>query len=522
MIRSAFHTRAPFVALLVLLAALAFAGSAGTAEAIPICGDNVCAGKPFETPTTCPEDCGAGGPVCGDGICHGSESCGTCLADCADRCITLDIFGALKQPGCAGDDDNDCLNNVAEEDLAFWFSPHYFYDEDEECSGAPYTSGGAQTQHFGRRDFFQVRPKGEPESWKNDADVKRVDLTYFFLHPHDCRWDGGFAGHVGDSEHVVFHLASTNLTDWTLTAADYHHHGLSHTFGGGYLKKRADEIGTPFPSVAADENSHGSWPGRVGWDSDCAGSEDDFCLGTCDCFRESMQTALQNNFWDFPLADSNIGGPPPEEWRPETVAVSGFPPNIEARSILNVGHGFNPEFWTPRTDIFKKFCGWECTTRTADGNCVFDVHGRRECATALSEKVDDGADFTPPQGAIALPEWEYDLEVAEWLGTQVRDLVLAQSHLPAQEIETWLGRLRGAIDPIGVVAPLVAGRPLDQQHQTLAWILQGPRIKHEAVLGRGLVRVEGMTREEIEHNAGQFLGGLVAALEELGYRGLER
>jgi hypothetical protein len=31
-----------------------------------------------------------------------------------------------------------------------------------------------------------------------------------------------------------------------------------------------------------------------------------------------------------------------------------------------------------------------------------------------------------------------------------------------------------------------------------------------------------MTREEVEHAAGLFLGGLVAALEELGYRSLER
>jgi len=72
-----------------------------------------------------------------------------------------------------------------------------------------------------------------------------------------------------------------------------------------------------------------------------------------------------------------------------------------------------------------------------------------------------------------------------------------------------------------VVAPLVAGRQLDRQYQSLAWILQGPAEKHEAVLAPGLLPADGLTREEIDHAAGEFVAGLVAALEELGYRSEE-
>jgi hypothetical protein len=41
-------------------------------------------------------------------------------------------------------------------------------------------------------------------------------------------------------------------------------------------------------------------------------------------------------------------------------------------------------------------------------------------------------------------------------------------------------------------------------------------------LARGLPPTDGLTREEVEHAAGEFLAGLVAALEELGYRSEER
>ena len=511
--RSVFRLRAPHAALLILFAVLAFAGGAGDAQAIEECGNNQCG--PFENINNCPQDCGG---FCGDGMCHGvlGENCGTCPQDCANSCITLDIFSPLKKPNCAGDDDNDCLDNDEEQDLAFWFSPHYFYDEDESCSGAHYTQGGAQTLHFGRRDFFQVRPDDAPFQWQpDDGVVKKVDLTYFLLHPHDCRWDFGFAGHQGDSESIVFHLVSTDLRRWTLASADFRHHGYSQEFSGNYLRQRASEIGTAFPIVAADQNSHGSWPGRAGSSSDCAGSEDDLCLGTCDCFRGTMQSALASNFREFPATFRNVGGPPPEKWRSQVVAVSGTEPNVEAFSVFDVGHGANVEFWTPRTDHFKTFCGWQCAQRTSSGDCFQEIHDRRNCTPGgLAEKVDTNAFTPPPFTPVSLP-WDPDPVLVENLRTEIGSLVIALGYLPTVDVEGWLGLLRETSDPVGVVAPQVAGRPFDRQHESLAWFLQGPAEKYEAVLAPGLLPPDGLTREEIEHAAGEFLAGLVDRLAQV-------
>jgi hypothetical protein len=229
-----------------------------------------------------------------------------------------------------------------------------------------------------------------------------------------------------------------------------------------------------------------------------------------------MQSALQSNFREFLLTHRNVGGPPPETWRPEAVSVSGSAPNVEAFSVLDVGHGSNVEFWTPRTDSFKKFCGWQCTSRTSSGDCALLIHDERACVPSLSEKVDTSA-FTPPPQVVSWP-WEYDPVVAAWLRDEVSGLVLSLSYLPTVEIEYWLARLREAIDPVGVVAPLVAGRPVARQHQSLAFILQGPTEKHEAVLAPGLLPADGLTRDEIERAAGEFLAGLVDRLAQVSER----
>jgi hypothetical protein len=71
--------------------------------------------------------------------------------------------------------------------------------------------------------------------------------------------------------------------------------------------------------------------------------------------------------------------------------------------------------------------------------------------------------------------------------------VIALSHLPVETMEFWSDQVRRSIDPIGAVAPLVAGRPLDRQHRSLSWNLDGPKEKHEAVLAPGLLPGEGLT-----------------------------
>src|SRR5436309_1517316 len=116
------------------------------ARAINVCGDGICQGTgiPPETPQNCQADCG----FCGDGICGVPENGESCVADCGSTCLSFTLSSALKKSGCSGDDDGDCLDNVKENDLAFIVAPWYFYDEDENCSGAWYTDG-PDALHYG-------------------------------------------------------------------------------------------------------------------------------------------------------------------------------------------------------------------------------------------------------------------------------------------------------------------------------------------------------------------------------------
>jgi len=350
----------------VLAAAVFFVPS--RVLAINVCGDGICqaSGIPPETPQNCQADCG----LCGDAICGYPETCSSCVNDCKGNCLGFTLSSALKKSGCAGDDDGDCLDNLKENDLAWIVAPFYYYDEDEDCSGAWYTDGPSAL-HYGRRDFVQVRPVGSVGQWTSGTSAKTVQITYFLLHPHDCQSHVGFGGHQGDGERVLFRLRSQDLRTWYVVSGDYDHHGRMHTFSGEYLRARASEIGTVYPNVAADEDGHGSWPGEKGSKSACAGSEDDFCtFGTCDCFVGTMQDAFTNGHREMVSASRNIGGPPPELWRPAVVSVRSLIPPIEAYSVFNVGHGAIPEFWTPRAGSYKKFCGWECTTRVDGGDCA--------------------------------------------------------------------------------------------------------------------------------------------------------
>lgn len=47
----------------------------------PVCGDGICNGS--ETSGSCSADCAPSGPVCGDGVCNGGETTNSCAADCA-------------------------------------------------------------------------------------------------------------------------------------------------------------------------------------------------------------------------------------------------------------------------------------------------------------------------------------------------------------------------------------------------------------------------------------------------------
>jgi hypothetical protein len=311
------------------------------------------------------------------------------LASAAEAALTYSLSTPLKKDACTNDRDSDCLDQFEETNLAWALSPWYFYDEDESCSG--WTNRfGLPSSHFARRDYFQVRPQGSGvRDWSaTDGKAKWVAVTYFLNFPHDCAVIFGQAGHQGDSENVRFHLYSYDLRTWYLSHAYYAHHGRFDHVSGSFLQSNAQALGTVWASIAADQNSHGSWPGREVSSSHCAGSMDDFCNSFCDCFINTWRSDFQNGYMEFPSANRNVGGPPNETWDPSVVTVAGG----HAYTTLDVGHGANREYWTPGPSGYQKFCGWECAEgwrRTSDNNCSLTIHDRSNCADGpLSQKVD--------------------------------------------------------------------------------------------------------------------------------------
>lgn len=307
--------------------------------------------------------------------------------------LSYTLHGPLKNGSCLNDLDNDCLDNNMENLLAFMASPWVFFDENETCHGR----GDAWQQlHFKRRDFFQVRPRGSAiRNWSaTDGTTKWVAVTYFLNYPHDCADISifGFGGHQGDSEHVRYIFRSTDLTTWVLDRAEYAHHNEVETISGSFLAAKAGELNTIFPSITADEDSHGSWAG-VAIDSDDCSTSDAFVH---DCFITNWQWDLQNTVVDWPNG-INVGGPSPERWiaSDQLTVLNG-----EAFSDLDTGHGVNREFWTPKGGAFQKFCGWQCPSneRDSDGDCDLEFHAEHECAGGhLSTKVDtSGFTIDPP------------------------------------------------------------------------------------------------------------------------------
>ncbi|HEX7185708.1 MAG TPA: hypothetical protein VF756_28035 [Thermoanaerobaculia bacterium] len=332
----------------------------------------------------------------GKSICRGPErisilllalAFGLAFAAPSGAYLSYTLSSELKKANCSGDVDSDCLDNTEENNLAWAASPWYFYDEDEDCSGWR-NEFGVPSYHFARQDFIQVRPRGDGiRNWSpSDGMTHWVTVSYFFVFPHDCRSTVGFGGHQGDPEHIKLEFYSNDLKTWYLYQAFYAHHNQDHYFSGAYLEDRARALGTSWITVAADEDSHGSWPGYLADSTHCAGSEDEFCASTCDCFRGTWRSDLNNGYAEVPSTSRNIGGPAPETWNSSVVTVSGS----AAYTQLDVGHGLNREYWTPTSGQFQKNCGWECPTanRQSDGNCSLSIHDRTSCSAHLSQKLD--------------------------------------------------------------------------------------------------------------------------------------
>jgi hypothetical protein len=298
------------------------------------------------------------------------------------------LSAPLKQANCAGDTDGDCLNNALENELAWIVGPQYFIDNGEQCASAPYLNNGDINGQNGRVDFVQVRPYGAQDvgTWQNAPGAKTVAVTYVFAHFFDCNNSTGSSPHNGDNERVTVFMASTDLQIWVVTGADYYAHSSPlHYFDGPYLAARAAEIGALYPSVAADTNGHGSWPGRVGGDDDCAGSEDDCCgsgdhicifCPSKDCFYyPSMSQSFSAGKWVWLDTSRNVGEF--NFWNRSFLSGSGN----DAYFYFNNGHGLNYESLSNSTE----FCGWNCNSHPSVG-CGTPVRGTSSCTSPMSTK----------------------------------------------------------------------------------------------------------------------------------------
>jgi len=295
------------------------------------------------------------------------------------------LSAPLKQPNCAEDGaDSDCLSDALERDLAWVLAPHHFFDEGEECPA--------------RFMYYQVRPDGAASStqdvsaWTPGGGTYRVNVTYFINFTTDC--NGGInQGHTGDNEHVRFVLKSTNLTTWTVEKGIYPAHGGTATFNRDYLVARANEIGSSYPSVASDEDGHGSFPGASGSNEDCGGPLDGYLR---DCFSGgSMRAAYQNNYWTWLVSgaelDRNIGEPW-GYWNRTIMEGTG----VNAWSRHWNGSINSSEFWSDTTGTsyaaFRSFCGWQCSARRGAGSNWTCIGGAGQdlgsCTSPMWDKVD--------------------------------------------------------------------------------------------------------------------------------------
>lgn len=466
---------------------------------------------------------------------------GLALSSAAEAALTYTTPTELKKSPCSGDTDGDCLDNVEEANLAWAVAPWYFYDEGEDCSGWR-NSYGLPAVHFARQDFFQVRPEGGAiQSWSPaDGKAKWVKVSYFFNYPHDCRSTVGFGGHQGDSEHIRVELYSYDLKTWFLYQAYYAHHDQDHYFSGTYLEDRARALGTNWISVAADEDSHGSWPGLEPDSADCAGPEDDFCGSTCDCFVGTWRQALAGGSGREVVAVTrNIGGPAPETWNASVLTVSGS----EAYTELDIGHGANREYWSPRGGAFQKFCGWECpaANRNADGTCALSVHDRTGCSSPLSSKVDISFFQLAPGscagrcgGSVAGCFCDaYCVNLGDCCPDACSACGVCEANpaTAATTAETFAPSSPGTVDPeasaeavsaVEAMLPQLRGATADQQLRSIRWILASGDDMRLVFLFDDLREARTVPIKQRMATARQRLEEMATDLEEAGYGFSER
>jgi hypothetical protein len=269
---------------------------------------------------------------------------------------------------------------------------------------------------------------------------------------------------------------------------------------------------------------------------------DDFCFGFCDCFINTWQSDFQNGYMEFPVATRNIGGPAPEAWNPAVLIVSAG----QAYSDLSVGHGTNREYWTVRSDQFKRFCGWECPSvyRLSDGSCALTVHDETSCPDPLSSKVDTASfnvgvvtsaaaageaageerEGGPDPGEAML---EQSLDIAERL-ERARSLLATSTSAVWDELarrtrandldDEGFRLLALTADPMAAAVPHLEGASQEERLRTLRWMLTVPDPLRLAGLFGDLREDWELGRTAREELAVARVGDLIALLEDQGVR----
>jgi hypothetical protein len=314
------------------------------------------------------------------------------------------LSAPLKQDLCAGDGDSDCLNDWQEQALASQIDPIHFLDEDEDCPGKEVyyqvrPVGVSSKFQYGPSDSSFVRSStSQVDAWRPFGGTYYVAVSYFLNFYKDCNTKVGvyFAGHLGDNENVTFLLTSTDLRTWTLVQGHYPSHGFpdggpragkGFFFDGTYLMNIARAMNINNPSIASDEDGHGSFPGVSPYTDACTGPDmygENGDGNQRDCFYDEgiwddghMGSAMAHGHASHLLASNNHGNiGEPDHWNPAVLQV--WPGGRTAAAMLN---GV-PEFFSNEPPL--AFCGWNCPQRNSAGQCSNNA----SCTTAMWEKID--------------------------------------------------------------------------------------------------------------------------------------
>lgn len=280
--------------------------------------------------------------------------------------LSYTLSTRLKGTDCRGDvRDQDCLDDARENDLANAINPLLFFDEDEGCPE--------------REAYYQVRPlmagSSSPfvSSWKPHQGTYRVQVTYYLQYYRDCN-ARTFEGHTGDGERVQYLLDSSDLQTWTIVDSVYHAHGHANRYSGNYLADRAAELGVRVPSIAADEDGHGSYPGLSGGSDDCGQLQSD-PFGLRDCFDDSMAEDFRKGRATRVLDGNSAGrniGEPFGGWNRDVMGGSGDDAYTWHFNPHTQRWGF--EFWSSVGAPYNQFCGWACVSYEG-GRCLTQLPG---------------------------------------------------------------------------------------------------------------------------------------------------